>query len=148
MKTSDFIAHMIWDMIEQNGEAQLQRNELANSVGCAPSQINYVITSRFTPELGYIVESRRGGGGYVRIRRIVPQETALMHAVNAIGDSIDYASSRAFVENLVNAGCITTSSALLILSALSDSTLSGCPEEARRKVRASIFKNMLLTLNA
>lgn len=54
----------------QNGCAVLQRNELAEEIGCVPSQINYVLTSRFTPEQGYIVESRRGGGGYIRIRRI------------------------------------------------------------------------------
>ena len=67
MNLSNMIADMIADMVsEQNGYAEIRRNELAEKLGCVPSQINYVISSRFTPEHGYIVESRRGGGGYIR----------------------------------------------------------------------------------
>lgn len=66
MRISDSVANYILQMLnDENGIAEIQRNELANTLGCVPSQINYVITSRFTPEQGYIVESRRGGGGYV-----------------------------------------------------------------------------------
>ena len=64
MRISDIVARYIIDMLEENnGDAEIRRNELAETLGCVPSQINYVITSRFTPEHGYIVESRRGGGG-------------------------------------------------------------------------------------
>ena len=64
MRISDHVAEYILQMLnEADGIAEIQRNELANALGCVPSQINYVITSRFTPEQGYIVESRRGGGG-------------------------------------------------------------------------------------
>ena len=64
MRMSDLVAQYILNMLEaQDGSAEIRRNELAGSLGCVPSQINYVITSRFTPEQGYIVESRRGGGG-------------------------------------------------------------------------------------
>ena len=70
MLISDVIAKMIEDMLNENGGSlDIRRNELAGQVGCAPSQINYVITSRFTPERGYVIESRRGGGGYVRITK-------------------------------------------------------------------------------
>ncbi|MBQ6932674.1 MAG: CtsR family transcriptional regulator, partial [Clostridia bacterium] len=70
MNISNTIAKLIMDMLEADGgSAEMQRNELAQLVGCVPSQINYVISSRFTPEQGYIVESRRGGGGYIRITR-------------------------------------------------------------------------------
>ena len=70
MRISDSVAQYILDLLNQeNGTAEIQRNELANYLGCVPSQINYVLTSRFTPEQGYIVESRRGGGGYIRITR-------------------------------------------------------------------------------
>ena len=62
MRISDSVANYILQMLnDENGIAEIQRNELANTLGCVPSQINYVITSRFTPEQGYIVESRRGG---------------------------------------------------------------------------------------
>ena len=59
MRISDSVANYILQMLnDENGTAEIQRNELANTLGCVPSQINYVITSRFTPEQGYIVESQ------------------------------------------------------------------------------------------
>ena len=71
MKVTDMIAAAILAALEsQDGTAEIQRNELASRLGCVPSQISYVITSRFTPEQGYVVESRRGGGGYIRISRV------------------------------------------------------------------------------
>ena len=69
MNISNIIASMIQEMLENDGYTEIQRNELAQTLGCVPSQINYVISSRFTPEQGYIVESRRGGGGYIKITR-------------------------------------------------------------------------------
>jgi len=71
LNLSELVALRILEMLDAaGGEAEIQRNELASSIGCVPSQINYVITSRFTPEQGYTVESRRGGGGYIRISRV------------------------------------------------------------------------------
>ena len=83
MRISDSVANYILQMLnEEGGIAEIQRNELANTFGCVPSQINYVITSRFTPEQGYIVESRRGGGGYIRItRRRMSKFDMIMHIV-------------------------------------------------------------------
>ncbi|MGN1320189.1 MAG: CtsR family transcriptional regulator, partial [Acutalibacteraceae bacterium] len=73
MKISDLITNEILRMINESQDniAEIQRNDFANDIGCVPSQINYVLSSRFTPEHGYIIESRRGGGGYIRIRRVV-----------------------------------------------------------------------------
>ena len=86
---SNEIANMILRMLEQDGSTEIQRNDFAQRFGCVPSQINYVISSRFTPEHGYIVESRRGGGGYVKISRVsYDKGTALMHVINSIGDSL------------------------------------------------------------
>ncbi len=87
MRMSDLVAQYILEMLdEQNGSAEIKRNELAGDLGCVPSQINYVITSRFTPEQGYIVESRRGGGGYIRISRVkMDRGTTVMHIVNSVG---------------------------------------------------------------
>ena len=95
MRMSDLVARYINDILErQDGEAEIRRNELATTLGCVPSQINYVITSRFTPEQGYIVESRRGGGGYIRITRIhTTHAEAMMHIVNSIGKSLDKATA-------------------------------------------------------
>ena len=70
MKISDSIADYILKSMDDDGYVEIRRNELANTLGCVPSQINYVLTSRFTPEQGYHIESRRGGGGYIRITRV------------------------------------------------------------------------------
>ena len=70
---SEAIAQYIYDTLASGGgRAELVRNELALQFGCAPSQINYVLTTRFSPERGYRVESRRGGGGYIRILHLPP----------------------------------------------------------------------------
>ena len=101
MKLSDAIADMILNMFDDNTSTiQIQRNDLAQQLGCVPSQINYVITSRFTPEQGYRIESRRGGGGYIMITRAATKENALMSLVNSIGNSIDEKSAKANIYNL------------------------------------------------
>ena len=141
MRISDSVANYILQMLnDENGIAEIQRNELANTLGCVPSQINYVITSRFTPEQGYIVESRRGGGGYIRIiRRSMTKSDLIMHIVNSIGPKLDAASMRAMLRS--------ESDAHLMMAGLSDSALAPAPKEIRDQLRASIFKNMLLVLN-
>lgn len=148
MRMSDLVAQYILDMLEQqDGSAEIQRNELAGSLGCVPSQINYVITSRFTPEQGYIVESRRGGGGYIRISRVkMDRGTAIMHIINSVGSSFDKASAEAMINNMLQRQMIDLQSAKLIAAALSDRTLAKVEQEKRDSVRADLFKNMLLVL--
>lgn len=150
MTISDLIAKTIAAMLEENGSADFRRNELASQVGCAPSAINYVITSRFTPEQGYIVESQRGGGGYVRIRRVVPAEHLVrMHVVNAVGSSLDLRTARIILQNLVSDKQLDAHTARVMLAALKDTSLADAPPELRDRIRASIFKQMLLiTLEA
>lgn len=147
MRISDSVAKYIVDLLNQeNGTAEIQRNELANSLGCVPSQINYVLTSRFTPEQGYIVESRRGGGGYIRITRMrLSKSDMIMHIVNSVGDSLDAATARAMTGNLLQSGMLDNSSAALIRAACSEQSLAAVPKELRDVVRASIYKNMLLS---
>ena len=149
MRISDSVANYILQLLQEtNGTAEIQRNELASYLGCVPSQINYVITSRFTPEQGYLVESRRGGGGYIRItRRRMSKFDMIMHIVNAIGQTIDAASARAMLRNLVENGIAEQSDAKLIAAALSEKSLAAAPKELRGQLRAAIFKNMLLVLN-
>lgn len=148
MRMSDLVAQYIMEMLdEQNGIAEIQRNELAGNLGCVPSQINYVITSRFTPEQGYIVESRRGGGGYIRISRVkMDRGTAIMHIINSVGSSIDKTTAEIMLKNMLQRQMIELQSAKIIASALSDRTLSRIEQDKRDLVRADLFKNMLLTL--
>lgn len=150
MRISDSVANYILQMLnEENGIAEIQRNELANALGCVPSQINYVITSRFTPEQGYIVESRRGGGGYIRIiRRQMTKSDSVMHLVNAIGMRLDAATARAMLRNLVEAGIADENTAELMAAALSEQALQPAPRECRDALRAQLFKKMLLVMHA
>ena len=91
MGISDLIAAFIAEELEQaDGVLELQRSDLAERFGCVPSQINYVMSTRFSPERGYIVESRRGGNGYIRISRVrMDRQTLLMHVINSVGDELD-----------------------------------------------------------
>ncbi|MFT8887486.1 MAG: CtsR family transcriptional regulator [Ethanoligenens sp.] len=149
MKLSDMISDIIRQMLREadNGIAEIQRNELASRVGCVPSQINYVITSRFTPEQGYIVESRRGGGGYIRISRVrLERGQTIMHVINAVGEKLDRETARIFLSNLREGGILSAASAGLIGAALSDPALRAAPQEMRDALRATIFKQMLAVL--
>lgn len=146
MRISDSVANYILQLLQEtNGTAEIQRNELASYLGCVPSQINYVITSRFTPEQGYLVESRRGGGGYIRITRLkLSNADRIMHIVNSIGDSLDAGTARAMTQNMVQSGVLDRASAELIYAAVSEKTLAVLPRELRDRVRAAIYKNMLI----
>ena len=147
MGTSDLIASFILDALERaDGTAELQRSMLADRFNCVPSQINYVISTRFSPERGYVVESRRGGGGFIRISRVrMSPSQLLMHTVNAVGDELDRPTAEALIANAVDAGALEVQSAALILAAVSDQALRPVPPVYRGTVRSSIFKYMLVT---
>ena len=92
MGISDLIASFLQESLEEaeNGVLEVQRSDLAQRFNCVPSQINYVMSTRFSPERGYIVESRRGGNGYIRITRVqIDHQTLLMHVINSLGDEVD-----------------------------------------------------------
>ena len=130
---------------EQEGSAEIKRNEFASKLGCVPSQINYVLTSRFTPEQGFVVESRRGGGGYIKITRVSNDKRgSIMHIIDSLGNSIDYYSARSILINLCYQDLIDKKSASVILSAVSDNALKQVDFEIKDRVRADIFKNALL----
>ena len=148
MRMSDLITQEILKMLNESDEntAEIQRNEFAEVIGCAPSQINYVLSSRFTPEHGYIIESRRGGGGYIRIKRVVlNHSSALMHIVNSIGDRIDALSTRVVLENCIETGLIEKNTARLMAAAVSESVMQELPPSYKDRLRAAILKHMLLT---
>ena len=145
---TDYIAQMIEDMLnESNGILELQRNEMANRLGCVPSQISYVISSRFTPERGYVIESRRGGGGCIRIvRKQMSKDAYLMHFFCAIGDSIEEGEAIAYLKNLLGNACISEREFLLSAASVSNAALSSLPVDTRNRLRAGIFKQMILAL--
>lgn len=148
MRLSDAIEQFIKTMLTQEApEVELKRNELAEYFNCAPSQINYVLATRFTPDHGYIIESRRGGGGYIRIFRMA-QDTSeqLIYLLNQrVGDSIDALAASHLVQQLREREVVTDGEAAMMNAALSPQALSlPLPAEMKDALRARILKNMLL----
>ena len=149
MLISDMIEQILNEMLRENeGSVEFKRNDIALRFGCVPSQINYVITSRFTPEKGYIVESRRGGGGFVKIRQVRFDKTSyVMHFVNAIGGEVDYNTTKVFLSNLYNYDIITSREMNMLLHITSDNVLKNAalPIDVD-SLRAVILKNAVLAL--
>lgn len=145
MKMSDLIADMILDMFDDStSSVQIQRNDLANQLGCVPSQINYVITSRFTPEAGYRIESRRGGGGYILITRANSKDTAIMSLINSIGDEIDERTARAHIYNCNYQKLLDEKTAKMMAAAVMDNNFRGVSQAVINTIRAKQLKQMLL----
>ncbi|MCM1114871.1 MAG: CtsR family transcriptional regulator [Clostridium sp.] len=146
MKISDVIADMILDMFDDDtSTVQIQRNDLAARLGCVPSQINYVINSRFTSDQGYIIESRRGGGGCIMITRATG-DNSMMSLINSIGVEIDEKTAKAHIYNLNYQNVISDKAGRLMLSVISDSNFKGLPADIKNRIRANQMKQMLVAL--
>ncbi|KLU61499.1 transcriptional regulator CtsR [Peptococcaceae bacterium CEB3] len=131
----------------EEGYVVLQRGILAEAFACAPSQINYVLDTRFTVERGYLVESRRGGGGYLRIVRLEVAADGLLHEVmgQLIGDSVSQERANSLLARLYDEEILTAREAAIIKSVLSREALGGRgPEE--NTLRARLMKRIITTL--
>ena len=134
MRISDSVANYILELLNQaGGIAEIQRNELAGFLGCVPSQINYVLTSRFTPEQGYLIT-----------RLKLSRADMIRHMVNGVGEALDEATARVMLKNMVESGVLDLRSGALIQAGTSEKALGAVPKEVRDEVRAMIVKNMLL----
>lgn len=143
MGISDRIESFIIELLKNDDSpVEIGRNELASIFNCVPSQINYVISTRFSPEKGYIVESRRGGGGFLRIQRIEIHDE-ISHVISKIGNELNYSDMRDFTEFLYSSGKLEYEVAKAMLRGLSDKVLSSAGE-FKNRVRADIFKNMIV----
>ena len=152
MRLSDSIESFIKTMLNEGSpEVELKRNELAEYFGCAPSQINYVLATRFSPDHGYLTESRRGGGGYIRIVRVVeagPQR--LMYLVNErIGDSLTEEECLRLISQLKEQKIVTADEAGLMASAVSARAVGiPIPDAMKNTLRARMMKSMLTAIAA
>lgn len=146
MGITDLIANFLQESLnESDGVLEVQRSDLAQQFNCVPSQINYVMSTRFSPEHGYIVESRRGGNGYIRITRVrVDRQTLMMHVINSLGVRLDLPSARAILSNLVESGALDETVGQTLLTALGDQALNTVPRPIRDAVRADIAKQVLI----
>ena len=145
-RLSDIIEDFIKSLLQQSeGELELQRNEMAEYFECAPSQINYVLATRFSLDRGYHIESRRGGGGYIRIVEIdMEEDDYLLYLVNnRIGATIGQRASLDIVTNILEKGIITNREAAIMRAALVDDAIK-IPSNIRNITRANILKGMLI----
>ena len=142
---SDPIEQFIMELLEGDAQVELRRNELAQHFGCAPSQINYVLATRFSVDHGYIIESRRGGGGYIRIVRMRERspETLLSAILERIGNSISEENAAALISTLMERNIVTKNEALLMRSAVGRNALA-LPVSAKDVLRASVLSNMIV----
>ena len=129
---SDVIEQMLLEMLrDEGGSLELKRNDLAQRLGCVPSQINYVITSRFTPEKGYVIESRRGGGGYVRItKKVFHKDEYLMHLFCSVGDEIDQKTAGLYILDMVERCLLTAREGKIV------NTILGLIDDDRTRAEA------------
>ena len=145
---SDTIEQFIKDLMSgYEGKIELQRNELAQHFNCAPSQINYVLATRFTPDKGYIIESRRGGGGYIRVLRLrIDESNHLFRLVTSrIGERISERDAQDVICRLVESGAVTKKEGALMSAAVSDKALQS-PAVIKDNLRAGILKQLVLVL--
>lgn len=132
---------------EEQQAIEIKRSEIADQFQCVPSQINYVINTRFTVEKGYIVESKRGGGGYIRIMRIRHQDQSELidEIIFLIGDSIPQRAAVDILERLLEEELITPREAKLMLASIDRTTLA-FQLPLRDELRARILKSALTAL--
>ncbi|MDY3052157.1 MAG: CtsR family transcriptional regulator [Ndongobacter sp.] len=139
-----FLLEMLADA--QDGVLEIGRNDLAEHFNCAPSQINYVLTTRFTPYKGYYIESRRGGSGYIRIIRLRRhlEDTVEELLEEVVQDRVTCDKARTILQALEEQGAINRRECRLMQHAVDDNALREVPADQRNAVRAGVLKNMLL----
>lgn len=147
MRLSEVIEQYIKELIAESDDfVEFGRNELAEYFNCVPSQINYVISTRFSPERGYYVESRRGGGGNIKIKRIdMTRNNYIMHIINSIDRSLTQQEAGIIINNLVDLNILNNETEKLLKVATNDKVLN-LPVELKDDVRTRILKNMLINL--
>ncbi|AZV58780.1 CtsR family transcriptional regulator [Clostridium sp. AWRP] len=148
-RLSDIIEDFIKEMLNNSEETKLQigRNELANYFSCAPSQINYVLTTRFTMDKGYYIESKRGGGGCIIIRKVEfdCNENLLKSIIEKIGDAITYNAAAQLIETLLEEQVITERENIILKTIINDRTLN-IELNNKNKFRADILKSIIVVI--
>ncbi len=134
-------------MKSNTGFIEIQRSQLAEEFNCVPSQINYVITTRFTLEKGYMVESKRGGGGFIRIRKLSTEDKdqLLMETFSLVGEEISQVGAEGILERLLEEGFITRREMEMIKGMVSRNVLR-LPTSVRDEIRARLMKTVIATL--
>ena len=142
---SDIIEKFIKDLMEDSDTVQIQRNELASLFNCAPSQINYVLTTRFSREKGYEVQSKKGGGGYVKIDKVAKlnKEQVLYILHKKIDKELTYIQSKVIIKWLLDINLINNRESKIILCAIDDKSLNTPIRGLNDILRAKVLKNII-----
>lgn len=147
MNLSDMIEQYIRECIEDHESIEIKRNEIASRFQCVPSQINYVIATRFIPELGFCVESRRGGGGYIRISRMdLGKSEYISKLIDKIGKKMSQSVVDIYLKELLRYNILDEQLAALVRIAVSDQSLIQVEIAKRDFVRADIFKHIMIKM--
>lgn len=144
----DVIELMIKQMLDENdGCATISRSDLAERANCVPSQITYVLSTRFSSGNGYIVESRRGGGGQITISRanhLITKNDFIKAAMDSIDNVLTQQQAKTILKSMIGSGAISAHDGTIIMAAVSDRALSRVDSDIRSLLRADIFKNALV----
>lgn len=144
---ADDIESFLTSMLRATGMIEIQRASLAAQFGCAPSQINYVLATRFSPERGYLVESRRGGGGFMRIIRLNLGTGDGLHDLihQQIGNQLSQEEAAGIIDRLMGEEIISRREADIMRAAVMRESLN-LELPVRDVVRASLLKAMILAI--
>ncbi|MCC7667656.1 CtsR family transcriptional regulator [Liquorilactobacillus satsumensis] len=142
---SDIIEKYLKSILADSRQVEIRRSEIAQLFNCVPSQINYVINTRFTIQNGYIVRSKRGGGGYIRIAKVnlVEDSTVLDDLLSLIGDEIDLNKAFQIIQSLFQDGFLSRREANIILASIDRKTLAFESHKLENVLRARILVNVL-----
>lgn len=144
---TDIIEAYLKEFLKRDEHVEIKRSDIAERFDCVPSQINYVINTRFTQEHGYLVESKRGGGGYIRILKIqlIDEVDQIDQMIQLVGERISQRNGINMIETLIERGLITEREGTLILSVIEKSVLHSISEQ-EQYARAQLLKTFLYQL--
>lgn len=142
---SDIIEAYLKKILADNEQIEIRRSEIAKLFNCVPSQINYVINTRFTEQRGYVVNSKRGGGGYIRIVKVqfLDDRDFLEALINNIDSRISQNDTLAIIQKLYDEDILSQKEGNLILAAMSPQTLALNDKQLEEQLRAQILVAVL-----
>ncbi|MCT1176195.1 CtsR family transcriptional regulator [Pediococcus pentosaceus] len=142
---SDIIERYLKEILANSEEIEIRRSEIADQFDVVPSQINYVIKTRFTIQNGYVVESKRGGGGYIRIEKVklLDDIDVLDSLIRVIGDSLNERDAISILGSLYEDSVLSKREASLLVSTLSKSTLNIGDRNLEEQIRAKVMIGIL-----
>lgn len=145
--TSDLIEAYLKKFLEEQAMIEIRRAEMADLFDCVPSQINYVINTRFTVQKGYNVESKRGGGGYIRIEKVrISNHQSFLSQMDALfTDSLYEKDAQAIIQKLYEEELLTQKEGQLLLSLITKQVLG--KEDNENKIRANLMHALLQRLS-